>query len=314
MALFPLRSMAFPFDPCPIRISQFAGVSPLVHKIVLVTPDETRETRGPDNKMKLEPTNLESAQGRLWCVVGQPVPPANEVPNIDNFKHKYHLSSENAVLVFDSGTILVARHELSPNPQLGGETPNVKNCYFEHLQSGDLYRLVKAKYKRRVIDKDVKFLNEVGGDLALAKLEKPVPGVTAVQQEDMNLDETAPESPELSVISNITSRKNPVTQKIERDETPTIDHCNRIEADNCGAETLQNVYQTDCNTSKGSSNSEVWSEDPKTRSPKLVGIISGGYTPKSMIDSTGYQSCVLSTVFVHLGPTLLELRDELNQK
>lgn len=143
--------------------------------------EEDRVLRTPG----MIPPDRERAQGRILCV---PKVPKGSTPNkAAILKQRYQVA--NAFLAFEDDVAIVNRHNFMD--ERGRETFKVTNCFFEHMESGDLVRFVKAESTPQpTTGKSADINNE---DVAVVELER-VPGFgtpqvgKSIPVEDIEID------------------------------------------------------------------------------------------------------------------------------
>lgn len=281
---------------CREANSQFSGIKNLLYDIALVTK-ENRKVRNQQNTSQLSGLDLESVQGRFWCLQKGPAPKPNEIPSKAQLKKNYTV--ENATVVFDSGTVLTSRHSLLNED--GTPCVHPQNCFFEHIKSGQLFRAT---------DQGKKYLPLSAGDdpseddVAILRLERAIPGVTPIKETDMLINSPKENGTAFTVVSNY-ARNAPGGNR----EALTITNCSQMNNTATPNRVLSKIIQTDCNTGRGSSAAQVYVDD--NGSPKLFAIATGEIVKPHVREGTGYKLNTLSTLLVRFDSSLTDLYQSL---
>lgn len=239
--------------------------------------------------------NLESAQGRIYCLpVSATAPPS--IPSLSYLQQ--HFTQANAALVFDDETIIVSRHVFVEIDGTKGVDPN--ECYFEHIATGQLISIVQvamAPYKRPVNSTSNDRTAYWSGDYALARLAQPVAGGVAIPRGDVRPAQLG-QGTKVKVISNLAI--NPSAAMANNPYALTIAHC-----------VVRGVFEgalasSDCSAGPGSSGAQVYSENaPRS----FDGLVFGGNDAAP--PGSGYKLGVLDTGIVMFTSLIFTLYDQL---
>ncbi|MBX3023098.1 MAG: hypothetical protein KF799_15590 [Bdellovibrionales bacterium] len=250
--LASVAAVALP--PC-LPNSQFKNVENLYHEVAIIGPDD-REARSASSVA----ANIEAAQGRAYCLK---VPYKSGVPTKEYLVKNG--SAANATLSFENDIAIVSRHVFKN--QDGSKNYGAANCYFEHVQSGEIIPFVDAAYPKF---KAGDFLDWLDSDFAVVRLKSSPKRGKAIPEEDIIEDLEDDRDARVKVISNYA--RNSKGGK----EALTMTSCYRGGRYQFPDNSLSNVNATDCDTGLGSSGAQAYLEI--NGKPKWFGIISGEIT------------------------------------
>lgn len=212
------------------------------------------------------PPERERALGRVWCVVK--AFPKGSTPTKATILARTHWVA-TAFLAFDDDVAVVSRHIFLD--EFGSQINKVSNCFFEHLESGDIVPFVRTESAPH--PKMGRGIPEQNEDVAVVKLAR-VPGTgtdhvgMAIPIEGVEIDADLGGRP-LEVVSNYANNLPPGMAP----DTKTITSCEVITRNVWNSGKLSHSWGTYCDTGAGSSGSPVFSSQfGKT---KLVGVVAG---------------------------------------
>lgn len=281
------------------RNSQFEDVGSLYHEVAIIGSDDRAE-RNPGDLA----ANVEAAQGRIWCHHRGPTPKKNQAPpDKDHLRSNY--SVVNAFLAFEDDMAVINRHTLVD--ALGKPRRNVKDCFFEHIQSGELIALTDSAYPpvepgSNVEGTDKWNIKGHKDDIALVKLSRKPTGGRAILEREMNFNDIPDPSTRLKVVSNYAKNTG------DR-ESLTMTSCQAMGQYSFKGAPL-NVYPSDCDTGEGSSGAQVYIE--VNGQPKLTGIITG--ERKNVPEGGSHDPKDLTTIFTTFNGSLLKAYKELKNR
>lgn len=241
------------------------------------------------------PVHIEAAQGRICCHHRGPTPAKNQPPSKDHLRKNYAVA--NTFLAFEDDMAIVNRHTLV-NAR-GKPWQKLENCFFEHIQSGELIPLVDSAFPPLEPGSNVEGTDQLSlkgrkNDMAVVRLSRKPTGGMAIREKDMHFGGLTDPSQRLKVISNYAKNRS-------NRESLTMTTCNPM--GQYAAEGVPiNVHPTDCDTGEGSSGAQVYIESPSGL--KLTGIVTG--ERKDVPEGGQHDPKKLTTAIVTFNENLLE--------
>ncbi|RWX63148.1 hypothetical protein [Mesorhizobium sp. M2A.F.Ca.ET.039.01.1.1] len=224
---------------------------------------EGRQERDPNQNPELE-----KAQGRAYCLLTPPK--KGRAPSTDFIKT--HGTISNAVLALKEDVIILSRHKFV---ERDGKTPSVnyRNCYFEHIQSGEMIPFTDVEYPpnpgyRKKNSKSENAIWDFNDDIAVARLMRAPAGGKAIPRKNITLERNI--STSITIISNYADNFEG-----HPNDALTTTTCNWVGWYNLPGGSLSNVAATDCDSGRGSSGAQAYATTPFYADKKLFGMIPG---------------------------------------
>lgn len=278
---------------CAPANSAFRDFQALRQNAALIGEDD-RELRGKANT----PADVEAAQVRMYCLSPPLRGNAAINPTLADISAKEQRIS-NGTMAFDDDVAIVPRHVFRKKDGSPGASP--KNCYIEHVRTGQIIPVVDAEWPPVPPNSDL--TNHRDRDFAVVRLSRKLPLGSHLNKEDIHLDFARNLNTNIQVISNY----GDVPGNKFKDDALTITNCKRFGYYSFASNATSNIAGTNCDTGPGSSGSGAYmSVDSR---PKMFGLVSGDITDAPPGGTFNFSK--LSTLVVNFDQSLFEAYDRL---
>lgn len=279
--------------PCFLRRSEIADFGKLYHQVALIESDD-RVLRSPGTVT----ADIEKAQARSCCFerpfAGTGIPTKKYITS-------HGRVTSNATLAFEGDMAIVNRHLFIDKK--GHQVANVKNCYLEHIASGEIVQMTDVEYPTFDPKAAGTFSHQ---DFAVVKLAHTPKGASFLKREDIFIDKEKLANAQIKVVSNYAANN---TQG-RGNEALTMTNCSRFARYSLGTGEGSNSFATDCDTGKGSSGAQAYLQI--NQSPKFFGIVQGEYT--KVPEGGKYDPLKLTTMITAFDQTLFESFERLKSR
>lgn len=276
--------------PCATHNSAFRAANQLTNEIAVIGPDDRDDRHLSDTT-----TNIEAAQGRIWCVDTFKAKPG-QVPTREQLKGNF---VANATLAFDDDMAIVSRHMfIKAN---GKPNHSLSDCFFEHIASGSISPIKDVEYNRLISTTDK--VAHSHQDFAVIKLNKKMQNGSAIKDEDILIDWDPDLDEKLTVVSNFAANN----KSGRSDLALTITRCLRYAVGRLANKSATSVFATDCDTGGGSSAAQAYLF--RNNAFKIIGIVTGEV--KKAPEGGRFNPSTLSTGVVQFDRSIFELAEKI---